>query len=149
VPMTRTTNSERRWGPCVDTRGRFGKRVGARLMVSLHADGAPSSGHGFHVIAPTRRAPWTTDIAAPSLRLAKALRSGLVRGDFRRSTYTGHRGLDIRSDLATLNLSDVPVAMIEIGNMRNAGDARRMTSASGRARYATAVVRGIRSYLRR
>ncbi|MET0837368.1 MAG: N-acetylmuramoyl-L-alanine amidase [Marmoricola sp.] len=150
VFLTRTTNSLRRWGPCVDARGRFGERVGARLTVSLHADGAGSSGRGFHVIAPTGREPWTTDIATASLRLAKALRAALVRGGVPRSNYTaGGDGLDVRGDLGTLNLSDVPVAMIEIGNMRNAGDARRMTSKAGRARYAAAVVRGIRTYLRR
>ena len=150
VRMTRNTNSYQRWGPCVDARGRFGKRVGARLMVSLHADGASSSGHGFHVIAPTRRKPWTTDIATASLRLAKSLRRQLVSHGVRRSNYiNGGTGLDIRSDLGTLNMSDVPVAMIEIGNMRNAGDARRMTSVSGRARYANAIVQGIRTYLRR
>jgi N-acetylmuramoyl-L-alanine amidase len=150
VRMTRVTNSVTKWGPCVDARGRFGKRVGARLMVSLHADGAPSSDHGFHVIAPTRRKPWTTDIATASLRLAKVLRTSLTRGGVPRSNYIGGgSGLDVRSDLGTLNMSDVPVAMIEIGNMRNATDARRMTSAQGRARYAAAVVRGIRTYLRR
>jgi N-acetylmuramoyl-L-alanine amidase len=57
--------------------------------------------------------------------------------------------LNVRSDLGTLNMSDVPIAMIEIGNMRNSGDARRMTSAGGRATYAAAVVRGIRSFLGR
>jgi N-acetylmuramoyl-L-alanine amidase len=150
VRMTRTTNSVTRWGPCVDARGRFGKRVGARLMVSLHADGAPSSDHGFHVIAPQRRKPWTTDIATASLRLAKSLRTALTRGGIARSNYIGGgTGLDVRSDLATLNMSDVPVAMIEIGNMRNAADARRMTAAQGRTRYANAVVRGIRTYLQR
>jgi N-acetylmuramoyl-L-alanine amidase len=150
VRMTRVTNSATKWGPCVDARGRFGKRVGARLMVSLHADGAPSSDHGFHVIAPTRRKPWTSDIATASLRLAKSLRNSLTRGGIARSNYIGGgTGIDIRSDLGTLNMSDVPVAMIEIGNMRNAGDAGRMTSTKGRTRYALAVVRGIRTYLRR
>ena len=43
VYLTRTRNSESLWGPCVDERGRFGEKVGARLMVSLHADGASSS----------------------------------------------------------------------------------------------------------
>jgi N-acetylmuramoyl-L-alanine amidase len=150
VRLTRLTNSQHRWGPCVDTRGRFGKRVGAKLMVSLHADGAASSAHGFHVIAPTRRSPWTTDIAGRSLRLAKALRAGLTHAGVPRSTYVGGgTALDVRSDLGTLNESDVPIAMIEIGNMRNAGDAHRMTTHAGRARYARAVVRGIRAYLHR
>ncbi len=150
VRMTRTTNSQGPWGPCVDERGRFGSRVGAKLMVSLHADGTTSSGRGFHVIAPTRREPWTTDIAGASLRLAKSLRDGLTHLGVPRSNYTGEgTGLNVRSDLGTLNMSEVPVAMVEIGNMRNSGDAHRMTSANGRALYANAIVRGIRTFLGR
>ena len=150
VFLTRTRNSESLWGPCVDARGEFGELVHARLTVSLHADGAPSSGHGFHVIAPKSRSPWTTDIAIPSRRLARALRSGFDQLGIARSTYVGNgTALSIRSDLGTLNMSDVPVAMLEIGNMRNAADAHRMTTRTGRNRYARAVVRGIRLYLSR
>ena len=57
--------------------------------------------------------------------------------------------MNVRSDLGTLNMSDVPVAMVEIGNMRNSGDAHRMTSANGRALYVNAIVRGIRTFLGR
>jgi N-acetylmuramoyl-L-alanine amidase len=150
VFLTRTSNSDSLWGPCVDTRGQFGASVDARLMVSLHADGAPSSGRGFHVIAPRSRSPWTTDIAKPSRRLAKALRAGMDARGLPRSTYIGDgTALSIRSDLGTLNLSDVPVAMLEVGNMRNASDAHRMTTRKGRTKYARAVVRGIRLYLGR
>ena len=150
VFLTRTRNSQSLWGPCVDTRGGFGKWVGARLMVSLHGDGAASSAHGFHVIAPRSRSPWTTDIAAPSLRLARALRGGFDALGIPRSTYVGNgTALSIRSDLGTLNMSDVPVAMIEVGNMRNRSDAHRMTTATGQSLYARAVVRGIRRYLGR
>jgi N-acetylmuramoyl-L-alanine amidase len=119
-------------------------------MVSLHADGAGSSDHGFHVIVPTRRSPWTTDIYSRSLRLGQLLRDALTARKVPRSNYIGGgTGLDIRSDLGTLNMSDVPVAMIEIGNMRNATDAHRMTHLKGRATYADAVVAGIRAYLGR
>jgi len=150
VLLTRTRNSEALWGPCVDARGEFGAKVGARLTVSLHGDGAAASGRGFHVIAPTARSPWTTDIAAPSLRLAKALRAGFDATGLPRSTYVGHgTALSVRSDLGTLNMSDVPVAMIEMGNMRNPSDAHRMTTRKGRLAYARAVVRGIRAYLAR
>lgn len=151
VLMTRTANSQKLWGPCVDRRGAFGRSVNAALEVSLHADGSTRAGaRGFHVIAPTSRAPWTDDIATASLRLAKALRSGLDERHVRRSTYlAGGTGLVRRSDLGTLNLSDVPIAMIELGNMRNANDARLMKSVDGRAVYASAVVLGIRTYLKR
>jgi N-acetylmuramoyl-L-alanine amidase len=150
VLLTRNRNSESLWGPCVDERGEFGAKVGAQLMVSLHADGAGSSDHGFHVIAPTARSPWTTDIAGPSRALARALRSGFDAKGIARSTYVGNgTALSIRSDLGTLNLSDVPVAMLEVGNMRNASDAHRMTTKKGRKTYARAVVKGIRLYLSR
>ena len=150
VALTRTRNSQALWGPCVDARGEFGARVGAQLMVSLHGDGAAAGAHGFHVIAPTARSPWTTDIAVPSLRLARALRSGFDALRVPRSTYVGGgSALSIRSDLATLNMSDVPVAMLEVGNMRNRSDAHRMTTRTGRATYARAVVHGIRLYLGR
>jgi len=103
--MTRTANSDGQWGPCVDARGRFGERVGARAMVSLHADGAAAQDRGFHVIAPTRRTPWTADIAGPSLRLAKSLRYAMVASGLPPSNYTGEgTGLNVRDDLGTLNL---------------------------------------------
>lgn len=150
VFWTRSRNSESLWGPCVNVRGEFGAKVGARLMVSLHADGAAASGRGFHVIYPTSRSPWTTDIAVPSRRLARALRAAFDAHDLPRSNYLGGgTALVRRSDLGTLNMSDVPVAMVEVGNMRNARDARRMTSSTGRTRYALAVVGGIRRYLGR
>lgn len=151
VLMTRTSNSERLWGPCVNRRGEFGGNVDAVLEVSLHADGSTKAGaRGFHVIAPTSRAPWTNDIAVNSLRLAKAFRYGLDQRHVRRSTYlAGGTALMKRSDLGTLNLSDVPIAMIEFGNMRNAKDAGLMTTTNGRAVYASAVVLGIRTYLKR
>ena len=150
VYLTRTRNSESLWGPCVNVRGEFGAKVHARLMVSLHGDGAVSSGREFHVIAPKARDPWTTDIARPSRRLARALRAGFDARGIPRSSYVGGgTALSIRSDLGTLNMSDVPVAMVEVGNMRNASDAHRMTTRTGRIRYARAVVRGIRLYLAR
>ena len=66
---------------------------------------------------------------------------------FGTSNYLGSAGLDGRNDLGGLNLSTRPAALIECGNMRNAGEAAAFTSASGRARYATAIAAGITAYL--
>jgi N-acetylmuramoyl-L-alanine amidase len=44
-------------------------------------------------------------------------------------------------------MSDVPVVMVELGNMKNSADASRMTSTTGRDRYAAGLVDGIRFYL--
>jgi N-acetylmuramoyl-L-alanine amidase len=149
VRLTRITNRQDRWGPCVDERGRAGNRVEADLKISVHADGSYTAGaHGFHVIAPTDRRPWTHDIYRTSKRLAVDTRAALrARGLPVANYIAGGDGLDFRSDLGTLNLSDVPTVMVELGNMRNATDAHRMTSRTGRHTYARALVDAVRRFL--
>jgi N-acetylmuramoyl-L-alanine amidase len=151
VLLTRSSNSSSSWGPCVDERGRFGNpgRPGptADVKISIHADGSFAAGaHGFHVIAPEARAPWTDDIAVSSLRLAGVVRDALVEEGFAPSTYAGSNGIDVRTDLGTLNLSDVPTVMVELGNMRDPDDARLMSSASGRRHYASALALSIERF---
>jgi N-acetylmuramoyl-L-alanine amidase len=149
VVMTRHSNRTDRWGPCVDVRGRAGNRIHADLKISIHGDGSYTAGaRGFHVIAPASRAGWTDDIARPSMRLARSVRAGLVGSGVPVANYiAGGDGLDVRSDLATLNLSDVPTVMVELGNMRNARDAALMTRPGGRDGYAKALGVAVRRFL--
>ncbi len=127
VVLTRHDNSADKWGPCVDERGRAGNKIHADLKVSIHADGS-WTGHGFHVIAPRLLDGWTDDVYGVSKRLAVDLRDAMVAAGFDRSTYRGGGdGLDFRADLATLNLSDIPV---------------------GRQRYAVALLQGIREFVK-
>ena len=149
VLLTRYSNSQRHWGPCVNVRGRAGNALPADLKISIHGDGSYAAGaHGFHVIAPTDRRPWTHDIFKPSRRLALDTRAALRGVGLPVANYiAGGDGLDFRSDLGTLNLSDVPTVMVELGNMRNATDAKRMTSAKGRATYARGLADAVRTYL--
>ena len=149
VRLTRHSNREDRWGPCVDVRGRAGNKRPADLKISIHGDGSYAAGaRGFHVIAPTDRRPWTHDIFRPSRRLALDTRSSLRSVGLRVADYVaGGDGLDLRSDLATLNLSNLPTVMVELGNMRNPTDARRMTPRAGRATYARGLALAVRRFL--
>lgn len=149
VRLTRHTNRQDRWGPCVDVRGRAGNKAHADLKLSVHGDGSYTAGaHGFHVIAPTDRRPWTHDIFRSSRRLAWDTRSAFTARGVPVANYiAGGDGLDFRSDLATLNLSDVPTVMVELGNMRNPLDAHRMTTRAGRATYARALTASARRFL--
>jgi N-acetylmuramoyl-L-alanine amidase len=149
VRLTRHSNSQRHWGPCVDVRGRDGNRLPADLKISVHGDGSLTAGaHGFHVIAPPDRRPWTHDIFRSSHRLALDTRAGLRSVHLTVANYiAGGDGLDVRSDLATINLSNIPTVMVELGNMRNARDARRMTSRAGRATYARGLAHAVRRFL--
>lgn len=151
VVMTRNRNSERKWGPCVDVRGRFPGKHHAALMISLHGDGAPSAGHGFHIItAPASKT--SKRLAARSHALALAMRYSLRHSTvgITRSTYVGHgTAFDVRTDLGTLNLSTVPTAMIEMGNLRNAHDAAILSSVKGERRYAYALGAAVRRFVGR
>lgn len=145
VYMTRTTDTG--WGPCVDVRGRFGEKVHADLAVSIHGDGAGSSNRGFFVMRPGLVPGYTDDILAESAVLQKAMRDGLVQAGLTVANYYATNGLKTRTDLGTLNWSDVPIVMIELGNMKNATDAARMTTRTGRTQYSNGIVFGIRRYL--
>ena len=138
------------WGPCITERAAIGNRLHADAAISIHADGGPSSGRGFHVIYPARVRGYTDDIFAASYRFAVDVRAGYAAvSGMPYATYIGSRGLDERSDLGGLNLSNVPKVFIETGNMRNETDARLLTSAAWRERAAAGIARGISTFLRR
>ncbi|MCW2922546.1 MAG: hypothetical protein JWL76_2420 [Thermoleophilia bacterium] len=138
VTFTRA-NGAPTWGPCVTTRADLGNR--ANVSISLHADGAPPGARGFHVIRPGFVRGYTGDISTRSLALATQVRDGLraLRGGIPPSTYAGRDGIDVRTDLGGLTLSDVPKVMVEHGNMRNAVDARLLTSPAEQERVAAAL----------
>ncbi len=136
-------------GPCVDVRGKFGAKVHAQLTVSIHGDGSSSSHRGFFVMKPGLVRGYTDDIVGRSATLARAVRTGLLGAGLPVANYYTSTGIATRTDLGTLNMSDVPAVMVELGNMKNSGDAARMKSSTGRDRYAAGLVAGIRLYLGR
>jgi len=151
VVLTRPREDRDRWGPCIDERGRYGNAVRADAVVSIHADGAPAGARGFHVIRPASVRGWTDDVAAPSRRLAVAVHDALRSAGVRPARYVGSRdGYDVRSDLGTLNWSDRPVVMVELGNMRDALDAALLTDPSWQDGVAAAALTaGVVDYLGR
>lgn len=148
VLLTRRTN--RGWGPCITERAAVGNQAGADVAISIHADGGPPGGRGFHVIYPPPIKGFTDDIASASHKLALD-----VRRDFHADTampyanYVGLDGLDVRSDLGGLNLSDVPKVLIETGNMRNAVDAKLLSDSGFRQDEAEGLARGLERFLSR
>jgi N-acetylmuramoyl-L-alanine amidase len=136
-------------GPCVNLRSKLANDLRADALVSIHADGNLSRGaRGFHVIhSPTMTGG--TKVEQKSLALAKQVRHALeTETPMPRSTYVGGgTALDSRNDLGTLNLSDRPAVMIEMGNMRNATDAALFGSAAFRAKVATALADAVQTFL--
>lgn len=132
-------------GPCVDQRAAAANAMRPDAIVSVHADGGPASGRGFHV---NYSSPPLNDVqAGPAVQLATTMRDALVQAGFQPSNYVGSGGLYGRADLAGLNLAQYPAILVELGNMKNADDAAQMESPDGRARYAAAVTQGIVGFL--
>jgi N-acetylmuramoyl-L-alanine amidase len=143
-----TRSDDNGWGPCITERAAIGNRAGADAAISIHADGGPAGGRGFHVIYPVSIPNLTDRIAGPSQQLALAVRDAYAAGtDMPYSTYLGSAALDARDDLGGLNLSTVPKVFIETGNMRNATDAALLTDPAFRQLEATAIANGLAAYL--
>lgn len=132
-------------GPCVDQRAALANAMRPDAIVSIHADAGPASGSGFHV---NYSSPPLNDVqAGPAVQLAQIMRDSLAAAGLQPSTYLGSGGLYGRADLAGLNLAQYPAVLVEIGNMKNPGEAAQMESPDGRTKYAAAVTQGIVAYL--
>lgn len=132
-------------GPCVDERAAMANSLRPDAVISIHGDGGPSNGRGFHVLYSS---PPLNDVqAGPSVRLASIMKDQLQASGLVPSTYIGSGGLNPRSDIAGLNLAQFPSILVELGNMKNPADSALMKSPEGRQKYADAVVRGIAGFL--
>jgi N-acetylmuramoyl-L-alanine amidase len=132
-------------GPCVDERAAMANALQPDAIVSIHADGGPPTGRGFHVLYSSP--PLNQAQAGPSVRFAQLMANQLQSSGIPAANYIGQGGLNPRSDIAGLNLAQYPSVLVELGNMKNPADKALITSPEGRQKYAEAVVRGIAAFL--
>jgi N-acetylmuramoyl-L-alanine amidase len=150
VTVVLTRNDDTGVGPCVDARARASAAAHADVSISIHADGGPASGSGFHVIAPDRAPDGVNaGILTSSARFATELRDAYeaATGERPADYLANQQGIVDRSDLGGLNLSTVPKVFLECANMRNAVDAARIADPVWRQRAAAGIVTGILRYL--
>ena len=132
-------------GPCVDERAAMANALHPDAIVSIHADGGPPTGRGFHVNYSSP--PLNAAQAGPSVQFAQIMRDQLQAAGLMPANYIGQGGLYPRSDLTGLNLAQYPSILVEMGNMKNPADTALIESPDGRQKYADAVVRGIAGFL--
>lgn len=134
-------------GPCINERAAIANRAGADAALSVHADGAPVGGRGFHIIEPVSLRGYTDKIVAPSREFGKELRDAYRAGTgMPYSSYRGRQAIDPRDDLGGLNLSTVPKVFIECGNMRNPAEAVKLGNPAFRQRIAESLADGFADY---
>ena len=114
-------------------------------VVSIHADGGPPTGRGFHILYSSP--PLNQAQAGPSVQFARIMRDRLSNSGIPPATYIGSNGLNPRTDIAGLNLAQYPSILVELGNMKNPVDSTLMEGIEGRQKYANAVVQGVVAFL--
>lgn len=147
VVLTREDNES--VGPCLPDRAGAANDIDADVAISVHADGGPQSGRGFHIIAPAEVSGYTEDIVEPSRDLGESVRDSYTEAtDMSISDYISTEdGIDVRDDLGGLNLSTVPKVFLEAGNMRNAEDAELLSDPDWRHDAAAGIADGIGAFL--
>ncbi|MGO8961963.1 MAG: N-acetylmuramoyl-L-alanine amidase [Streptosporangiaceae bacterium] len=146
-----TQNGNTTYGPCINQRAGIGNRAHADAAISIHADGGPPDGYGFAVLVPVLVHNAVADnsmIIEPSRQLAGEILTHFAAATGqRRSTYLGSGGIQPRADLGGLNLSTVPKVFIECANMRNAGDAAKVTDEHWRHAAARGIADSIAAFV--
>lgn len=132
-------------GPCVDERAQLANALAPNAVVSIHADGGPATGRGFHILYSSP--PLNQAQAGPSVKFAQTMRDQLVGSGIPAANYIGSNGLDARADIAGLNLAQYPSILVECGNMKNPADSALMKTPAGQQKYAEAVVKGVVAFL--
>jgi N-acetylmuramoyl-L-alanine amidase len=130
---------------CVDARADMANALKPDAIVSIHADGGPASGRGFHVNYSSP--PLNQVQAGPSVQFAQTVRDQMQAAGLVPATYIGQGGLYPRADLTGLNLAQYPAVLVECGNMKNPADTALLESPEGRQKYADAIVKGIAGFL--
>ncbi|MFD0556263.1 N-acetylmuramoyl-L-alanine amidase [Stackebrandtia endophytica] len=146
VLLTRTDDTG--VGPCITERTALANDAEASVSVSIHADGGPPDGSGFHIMEPIELDGHDDGVVDSSHELALSLAdtieavSGMPPAD-----YIGTDGINPRSDMGGLNLTTVPKVMVECGNMRNSHDAALHRDPEFRQSLAQALADGITDFL--
>ena len=139
VVMTRETND-------VDLgnvdRAEIGNNAHADLVIRIHADGSENPDvHGISVLVPSEKYV-SKEIADQSRTAGDAIYQALIE-----QTGAKGRGVVVRSDLTGFNWSEVPVVLVELGFMTNAGEDRRLQDRNYQISIVEGIVEGIREYL--
>ena len=142
VAMTRTADG---YAGGNIARARFCNARHAALMVRIHADGSTDAKlHGIKTLVPARRAGWTDDIYAASLRAGRLVQAGMVR-----QTGAPDLGLVFRSDLTGFNWANVPAILVETGFMTNPAEARLLRTPAYQLKIARGIAAGTKAFLAR
>jgi N-acetylmuramoyl-L-alanine amidase len=88
-----------------------------------------------------KRNRWTGPIVATSAVAGRAILAATLA-----TTGADDRGISPRGDMSGFNWSRVPSVVIEMGNMKNAGEDRLLSNAAYEQKLADGIAQGVLSF---
>ena len=92
-------------------------------------------------MCPTDSNPYCGEIAKASLRLSKTVGSSLCR-----NTGAKNRGVIETDQMSGINWCEIPVTIVEMGFMSNAGDDSKMADSDFQKKMVDGIADGIDQY---
>jgi len=125
-------------------RAKFVNESGAELYLSLQADAASNvDAKGIYTQIPSQSNPFVGSLHADCKRLAKLIQNNLIN-----ETGTKDRGVQEIDKVATINYSEVPVAVLQLGFMSNKEEDANLWSEEYQDKMIKAICDGIDTYFR-
>ena len=125
-------------------RAEYASSVGGDILVRIHANSSDNSSvAGALCMAPSNSNPFVSSLAPESQRLSQCVIDGYCQ-----ETGLKNRGVSITDDMSGINWSTMPVTIVEMGFMSNAGDDSKMADGNFQKKMAKGIADGIDQYFR-
>ena len=123
-------------------RAKFVNESGAEIYLSLQADAASNlDAKGIYTQIPSQSNPFVGNLYSDCKRLAKTIQNNLIA-----ETGTKDRGVQEIDKVATINYSEVPVAVLQLGFMSNKEEDANLWSEDYQDKMIKAICDGIDTY---
>ena len=120
-------------------RAEFATAKNADIVVRIHANGSEaSSTNGALALAPSSSNPYVSNLASSSQSLSKS-----VLNAYCEATGMKNLGVQANDTMTGINWCTMPVTIIEMGFMTNAGDDTNMQDATYQAKMVQGMANGI------
>ena len=123
-------------------RAEFATAKNADIVVRIHANGSEaSSTNGALALAPSSSNPYVSNLASSSQSLSKS-----VLNAYCEATGMKNLGVQANDTMTGINWCTMPVTIIEMGFMTNAGDDTNMQDATYQAKMVQGMANGIDAF---
>lgn len=123
-------------------RAEYASSVGGDILVRIHANGDDNSSvNGALCMAPSDSNVFVSALAPESQRLSQC-----IIDSYCQATGLRNRGVMITDDMSGINWSTMPVTIVEMGFMSNAGDDSKMADSDFQKKMVDGIADGIDQY---